>query len=101
MRVTEAEEPVRLVRREDVRDRVGVANDVDRRGQAVDLRRAVHLRQRPAQIQIPAERDDRRDERDRHDRFQQHTAHDRIIPNSQVSTFNSQPFQAEPLSLES
>ena len=58
--VAEAEERVRLVRREDVRDGVGVADDVDRRRDAGDRRRAGDLGQRAAQVDAAARRRNRR-----------------------------------------
>ncbi len=89
--VAEAEERVQLVRGVDVRNRVGVADDVDRRREPQDGQRAVDLRQRSAQIMVTAGDAERGEQDDRPQRFQ-HESHETIIINSQLSTLkpNSQ-----------
>ncbi len=67
----EAERELRVLDRagEDVRDAVGVAQDLHRRGDARHGDLALYLRQRPAQVQIA-----RRPARQREDHDQDHKA---------------------------
>ena len=88
--IAETEQRVRLVGREDVRNRVGVANDVDRCRESGDGNRAVDVRQRAAQVVKAAGEHEHGQHQDRRERFQQHATHACIIIKSQLSTHNYQ-----------
>jgi hypothetical protein len=79
MRVAQSEERVALGCTVNVGDVVGVADNLHRRGDAGDRHRPVHLRQRTAQIQVPA----CRHRQQHHDQgghyFDDQTSHARII----------------------
>ena len=87
--IAEAEQGVGLVGREDVRDGVGVADDVDRRRDAGGGLRAGDLGQRAPQVEAGCGRREGDRHENRRECFQQDSTHPRIIINSQRSRLNS------------